>query len=153
MSEQVAIEVIEGPSITIEVVEDGGVEVVEVIHPGPQGPNGAVGAPGPPKAITIAQPKANDQFTLFYTQQTTTLTQVVAVVRGINSPSATFELRYGTDRSAPGTVATISKTITNTTIGELVTIQNMPIPADNFLWIVVSAASGQIEELNVCVEL
>lgn len=40
MSEQVAIEVIEGPSITIEVVEDGGVEVVEVIHPGPQGPPG-----------------------------------------------------------------------------------------------------------------
>jgi hypothetical protein len=42
MSDQVAIEVIEGPSITVEVVEDGGVEVVEVIHPGPQGPAGGV---------------------------------------------------------------------------------------------------------------
>jgi hypothetical protein len=51
MSEQVAIEVIEGASVTVEVVEDGGVqvveitapsavEVVEVIHPGPQGPSG-----------------------------------------------------------------------------------------------------------------
>jgi hypothetical protein len=42
MSEQVAIEVIEGASVTVEVVEDGGVEVVEVIHPGPQGPAGGV---------------------------------------------------------------------------------------------------------------
>ena len=51
MSDQVAIEVIEGASVTVEVVEDGGVqvveitapsavEVVEVIHPGPQGPPG-----------------------------------------------------------------------------------------------------------------
>lgn len=52
MSDQVAIEVIEGSSVTVEVVEDGGVQVVEitapsavdvveVIHPGPQGPAGA----------------------------------------------------------------------------------------------------------------
>ena len=40
MSNQVAIEVIEGASVTVEVVEDGGVQVVEVIHPGPQGPPG-----------------------------------------------------------------------------------------------------------------
>ena len=51
MSDQVAIEVIEGASVTVEVVEDGGVQVVEitapsavqvveVIHPGPQGPAG-----------------------------------------------------------------------------------------------------------------
>lgn len=51
MSNQVAIEVIEGSSVTMEVVQDGGVqvveitapsavEVVEVIHPGPQGPIG-----------------------------------------------------------------------------------------------------------------
>lgn len=52
MSDQVAIEVIEGSSVTVEVVEDGGVqvmeitapsavEVVEVIHPGPQGAAGS----------------------------------------------------------------------------------------------------------------
>lgn len=51
MSDQVSIEVIEAPAVTVEVVEDGGVqvvevtapslvEVVEVIHPGPQGPPG-----------------------------------------------------------------------------------------------------------------
>ena len=40
MSNQVAIEVIEGASVTVEVVQDGGVQVVEMIHPGPQGPIG-----------------------------------------------------------------------------------------------------------------
>ena len=49
MTTQVAVEVIEAPPVSVEVVEDGGVlvveidrptavEVVEVIHPGPQGP-------------------------------------------------------------------------------------------------------------------
>lgn len=53
MSKQVAIEVIEASPVTVEVIEDSGVQVVEidrptavdvveVIHPGPQGPAGQV---------------------------------------------------------------------------------------------------------------
>ena len=145
-------------------VTEGDTTVVTVTTAGPQGvqgptgsvgatgPQGPAGVPGPPKSITIAQPKIGDQFTLFFTQYETTLTQVIAVVRG-TTPSVTFELRYGTDRSAAGTLATVSKTITNTTTGEPVTIQNMPIPADRFFWIVVTAVTGQVEELNVCVEI
>lgn len=56
MSEQVVIEVIEAPPVTVEVVEEAGVlvveidrptavEVVEVLVPGPQGPQGPPGAP------------------------------------------------------------------------------------------------------------
>ncbi len=52
MSAQVAVEVIQASPVTVEVVEDGGVlvveidrptetEVVELIHPGPQGPASA----------------------------------------------------------------------------------------------------------------
>lgn len=130
-------------------VTEGDTTVVTVTTAGPQG---AKGEAGPPKSIAIAQPKANDQFTLFFTQYATTLTQVVGLVRG-DTPSVTFELRYGADRSTAGTLATVPETITNTTTGELVTVQNMPIPADRFLWIVVTAVSGQVEELNVCVEL
>lgn len=146
-------------SNTVTVTEgDGGTTVVtvpvtSVVTATTVGPQGPTGVPGLPKAITISQPKANDQFTLLYTQNETTLTQVVAVVRGTNSPSATFELRYGTDRSAAGTLATTSTAVTSTTTGNSVPIQNMPIPANNFLWIVVSAVSGQVEELNACVEL
>lgn len=38
MSEQVAIEILEAPRVAVEVIEEAGVKVVEVIHPGPQGP-------------------------------------------------------------------------------------------------------------------
>lgn len=132
--------------------------IVEVNQQGPSGPQGPIGpagpagVPGPPKAITIAQPKPNDQFTLFYTQQSTVLTQVLAVVRGV-SANVGFELRYGSDRSAVGTLATVPENVTNTTTGEPIAIQNMPIPADNFLWIAVTSVSGQVEELNVSVEI
>ena len=40
MSQQVAVEVIEAPPVSVKVIEEGGVLVVEVIHPGPQGPPG-----------------------------------------------------------------------------------------------------------------
>jgi hypothetical protein len=52
MSDRIAVEIIEASPVSVEVVEDNGVmvveidrpsvvEVVEVIHPGPQGPAGA----------------------------------------------------------------------------------------------------------------
>lgn len=41
-----SIEVIDAPPVSVEVVEVDGVEVVEVIHPGPQGPAGQQGIPG-----------------------------------------------------------------------------------------------------------
>lgn len=47
MSEQVAIELVEAATVAVEVVEDGGVEVVEIIHPGPQGPGGEADLPQP----------------------------------------------------------------------------------------------------------
>lgn len=136
---------------TVEVVE-GAVTTVHVTTVGPQGAIGDTGAPGPPKALTVAPPKPGDEFTLFYTQYPTTLTQVLAIVRG-TSPGVQFELRYGPDRSAAGTLAVIPENVTNTTTGEPITIQNMPIPADNFLWVKVTAVTGVVQELNVSVEI
>ena len=45
MSDQVAIELIE-TVVAVEVVEEAGVEVLELIHPGPQGPAGPIGPSG-----------------------------------------------------------------------------------------------------------
>lgn len=141
--------VTEASGETTVVVSPANDSTIATIEVGKQGPPGV---PGPPKAVTIALPKAGDQFTLFYTQQETPLTRVVAVVRGV-APSASFELRYGSDRSAPGTLATVPAVVNNTTVGVIVATQNMPIPINNFLWIAVTDVTGQVEELNVCVEL
>jgi hypothetical protein len=134
---------------TVVIEQSGPAVIIRTVGVGPQGPKGD---PGPPKSITIAQPKPNDQFTLFFTQYETTLTQVIALVRG-DTPSVTFELRYGQNRSLAGTLATAPSAVTNTTTGQIISIQNTPIPADNFLWILVTAVSGQVEEFNVSVEI
>jgi SH3-like domain-containing protein len=106
-----------------------------------------------PKSVTIAEPQASDEFTLFYTEYPTTLTQVQGVVRGTASPGATVEIRYAADRSAAGTLATVSTAITSTTTGQAVTAQNMPIPADRYVWLKVTAVTGVVSEVNVAVEL
>ena len=72
---------------------------------------------------------------------------------GTSSPSVTLEFRYGADRSAVGTLATVSTTINSTTTGQLLTIQNMPIPINQFFWVKVTGVSGNVSEVNVSVKV
>jgi hypothetical protein len=105
-----------------------------------------------PKSITIAEPQPGDQFTLLFTRYATTISQVLAVVRG-TTPSVTYELRYAPERDEVGTLAIVPATVTSTSAGDAATIQNMPIPADRYLWLEVTAVSGTVSELNVSIEL
>ena len=144
---------------TVTVTEDGSSTVVTVpvtstvtaTSVGPQGATGATGAAGPPKSLTVAYPVAGDNLTLFYTQASTTLTQVAAILVGTSTPSVTYSLKYAANRSAAGTAATTSTTVTSTTTASTATLQNMPIPANNFLWLEVSAISGNPTELSITV--
>jgi hypothetical protein len=139
------------------ITEESGNEVVVLAASSPsivlsgEGPQGAIGAAGPPKSLTIAYPVAGDNLTLFYTQTATTLTRVAAILRGTSSPSVTYSLRYAANRSSAGTAATASTTVTSLTTASLATLQNMPIPANNFLWLEVSAISGNPTELSITV--
>jgi len=134
-------------------------EVVNVVTPGPQGPTGptgptgATGASGPPKSITIAIPQVGDEFTLFNTQTSTTLTSVIGVVRGSFTPTVTLELRYAADRSTAGTLATASTTVTSTTTGTTFTVQNMPIPVNQFLWVKITGVTGSVQEVSISVKV
>jgi hypothetical protein len=144
---------------TVTVTEDGSSTIVTVpvtstvtaTTVGPQGATGATGAAGPPKSLTVAYPVAGDNLTLFYTQASTTLTQVAAILVGTSTPSVTYSLKYAANRSAAGTAATTSTTVTSTTTASTATLQNMPIPANNFLWLEVSAISGNPTELSITV--
>lgn len=101
-----------------------------------------------PRSITIAEPIVNDSFTLFRASQSTTITSAVALVAGI-TPAVGYEVRYASNRTAPGTVA-ISPTIaTNTTIGSGATVQNMPIPSGSYVWVNVTSVSGVPSEFNL----
>lgn len=101
-----------------------------------------------PRSLTVAGPKTNDSFTIFRTDAETTISNVVALVSG-SSPSITYEIRYGSDRSSSGTLAIVPDTVTNTTTGDSATVQNQPIPANSYVWLVVTAVSGTVGELNV----
>lgn len=103
-----------------------------------------------PRSATIAGPKANDNFTLFRTDVPVTLTSVNALVAG-TAPSVTYEIRYSTNRSLPGTLAIIPATATSTTTGNAATIQNQPIPANAYVWLVITSVSGTVGELNVTI--
>lgn len=103
-----------------------------------------------PRSATIAGPKANDNFTLFRTDAETTISSVNALVIGA-SPSVTYEIRYALNRASAGTLAIAPATTTNTTTGSAATVQNQPIPANAYVWLVITAVSGTVGELNVTI--
>jgi hypothetical protein len=103
-----------------------------------------------PRSITIAGPKSGDNFTLFRTDVETTITAVTALVSG-TTPSVTYEIRYAPNRTSAGTLATISETVTNSTIGDGATVQNQPIPANSYVWLAITSVAGTVGEMNVTI--
>lgn len=100
------------------------------------------------KSVTIAGPQTGDSFTLFRTARSTTIDEVVALVSG---GSVTYELRYAANRATAGTLAIVADTVTNTTTGDIATVQNQPVAAGQFVWVVITAVSGTVEEFNLSV--
>jgi hypothetical protein len=140
-----------GKSTVVTVPVTSTVSVVAVGPQGATGPTGPTGAAGPPKSLTVAYPVAGDNLTLFYTQGVTTLTQVAAVVRGTESPSVTYSLKYAPNRSSVGTNATNTTTVNSTSTASIALPQNQPIPSGNFVWLEVSSISGNPTELSITV--
>lgn len=103
-----------------------------------------------PRSITIAGPKSGDNFTLFRTDVSTTIINVTALVSGIN-PSVTYEIRYAADRTTSGTLAIVPSTATSTTTGTTAVVQNQPIPANSYVWLAITSATGTIGEINVTI--
>jgi hypothetical protein len=143
-----SVVVTEGGSSTV-VTAPRVTQSVAVIAEGPQGATGPVGPAGPPKSLTLSNPVIGDSITLFYTQTATTLTQVRALVLGTSAPSATIVLRFAPDRSQTGTLAISSLLVNSSTSGAAASVQNMPIPANNYVWLEVQAITGNPTELNV----
>lgn len=103
-----------------------------------------------PRSITIFGPKSGDNFTLFRTDVETTITAVTALATG-TTPSITYELRYAANRTGAGTLAIIPEAVTNTTTGDSAVVQNQPIPANSYVWLVITAVTGTVGEMNVTI--
>lgn len=109
--------------------------------------------PAAPKSLTINSPVALDELTVFFTTKKINISEIVSVVKGI-SPSATFTIRFGVDRSSTGAEVVIGGIISsNTTTGLVTTIFNNPIiPQDNFVWVVINTVSGTVDQLHVSMD-
>jgi hypothetical protein len=105
------------------------------------------------KSITVENPTASENISMFYTNVAITVTQITAVI--IGSTSVSFDIEHGTSRAtATGTgVIGTDDVADSTTTGNITTTFNdATIPADSFVWLSTSALSGTPSQLMVTVE-
>lgn len=106
------------------------------------------------KSITVLNPGATEDDSMFFTDIAITVQKMVAVLTGSSTPSVTWTLRHSTDRSAAGNeVVTSGTTTTSTTTGSVVTTFNdATIPANSFVWLETTAQSGTVGSINISVQ-
>jgi hypothetical protein len=104
-----------------------------------------------PKALTIFGPSGSENVTMFYTSVAITLSNVRAVVNG-TSPSVTYSVKYGSNRSSAAGTLVNAAVVTNTTTGVNATLTATAIPAGSWIWIETSATSGTVNYLSISME-
>lgn len=106
------------------------------------------------KSITIESPTATEDISFFYSDIAITVTKITAVLVGSSTPSVTWTVRHGTDRSATGAeVVTSGTTTTSISTGSVVTSFNdATIVADSFVWIETTAQSGTVGQISITLE-
>jgi len=87
-------------------------------------------------------PTAAEDAPWFRTDRGITVSSVKGVLVGGTSPSVTFVVRHATDRSAAGTLVTVSLALTSTTTGTAATLSDSTIPANSYVWVETTAMSG-----------
>lgn len=100
------------------------------------------------KTFTIEAPTATEDITVFRTDVAITVQEVIAVSVG-TTPSTTYQLKHSTDRNAAGTNLTTSGTTTSTTTGDVATLSTAAIPANSWIWLETTAASGTSVKLSI----
>jgi hypothetical protein len=108
-------------------------------------PGGGIGS----RSLTIPEPLVNDTVPLHLISGGT-ITQVNDHVAGSSSPSVSYELRYASDPSAAGTAVFASARAVNSTTGSVTTtFSNATIPANNYVWLRVTAVAGTVTRFHV----
>lgn len=105
------------------------------------------------KSITIESPGAAEDISMFFTNEAITITEIRAILVGADTPSVTWTIRHGTDRSATGAEAvTGGTTTTSVSSGSDVTSFNdATIVADSFVWLETTAKSGTVTTLSITI--
>jgi hypothetical protein len=100
------------------------------------------------KTIVIDSPTSFENVSIFKTDVAITVQEVTTVSVG-TTPSTTYQIKHSSDRSSSGSNLTTSGTTTSTTTGDVATLSVVNIPANTWVWIVTTAASGTDVSLTV----
>lgn len=86
---------------------------------------------------------ASENFGLIETPVAITITSVKVVLMG-SSPSVTYNLAFGTDRTSGTNVFTAGQTVTSTTTGTTASsgFNDATVPAGSFIWLTTSASTN-----------
>lgn len=102
------------------------------------------------KTITIPNPHNTDSVTAFWLPTAIDVAEIRSAVRGSSTPSATFTIYSGNDRTGVGKVPIATVACSNTTGGNtLTTFTNSTIAANSFVWVDVTSTSGVVNELHI----
>jgi hypothetical protein len=107
---------------------------------------------GAPKAVTIYTPSSSENLTMFFARNALTILEIRSVVTG-TTPSVTYSLVSGADRSVTTTTHVSANVVTSTTTGSTVTLTNTTIAANTWVWLTTSATSGTVNSFNVTISV
>lgn len=104
------------------------------------------------KAITLELPGGSENISLFYTDVAITITRVTDVLTGASSPSVSYDILHDLARSLSGNQVFGTDRVCNTVNGSTTTtFSDATIPANSYIWLVTSAASGTVTNINITI--
>ncbi len=97
--------------------------------------------------LNLESPTAAENKGIFYTPVAITITQVRAVSVG-TTPSVTYNIAFGSDRTSGTNVFTAGQTTTSTTTGDVASgVNDNTIPAGSYIWLTTAAAATPPTEI------
>ena len=110
---------------------------------------------GSSKSITVENPTAAEDISLFHSNNSYTITQMTAVLVGSTSQTVTWTVRKNSDRSATGTEVVTGGTVTTniTTGDDVVSFNSDTIDLDDFVWLETTAQGGTVTEFHLTIHM
>ena len=105
------------------------------------------------KSIMVESPTATEDLSFFFTKDAITISEMRAVLVGSATPSVTWTIRHGTDRSAAGAEVVTGGTVTTstTTGSDVTTFNDATVVADSHVWLETTAQSGTVNSIIITV--
>lgn len=107
------------------------------------------------KSISIEDPTASEDISLFHADTTYTITKMTVVLIGSASQTVTWTVRKNNDRSATGTEVVTGGTVTTdiTTGQDVTTFNSDAIASDDFVWLETTAQGGTVTEMHLTIHM